>query len=65
VVVEDGVHVGHLIRVKIARDLEGVFAEGVSNIFADRDVTALEQFQGVPPIFGIRVVERAPGVKQG
>ena len=31
VVAEDGVHAGDLIRVKVVRDLEGAFAEGVDD----------------------------------
>jgi len=68
VVAEGGVHAGDLIRVKVVRDLEGAFAEGIDDrgwISGVREADALQQLAGVPPVFGVRVTEHAPGVRQG
>jgi len=68
VVAEDGVHVSDLIGVKVVRDLEGAFAEGVDDgrwISAVREAAAVQQLAGVSPVFGVRVAEHAPGVRQG
>ena len=64
VVAQDGVHVGDLIRVKVARGLEGLFAERVDDISAAMVAAALQQFKGVLAIFRIRVAEHAPGASR-
>ena len=49
-VAEDGVHAGDLIRVKVVRDLEGAFAEGVDDgrwISAVREAAAVQQLAGI------------------
>jgi len=50
--------------VKVVRDLEGAFAEAFEDIGWISGVRARMPFSN-SPVFGVRVAERSPGVKQG